>query len=82
MDVQKSLDHIARQFPESAVFEVAEWADTELDAFLSSHVSPRSFWLHSHIGGAGWQIFNVGHRKQVVVISDKKLATFLRLKLS
>lgn len=82
MDVQRSLDYIARQFPESAVFEVAEWITTDLAVFISSHVSPRSFWLHSHIGGAGWQIFNVGHRKQVVVMSDKKLATFIRLKLS
>lgn len=82
MDVQKSLDYIAGHFPESAVFEVAGRTTAELDAFLSSHVSPRSFWLHSHIGGAGWQIFNVGHQEKVVVMTDKKLATFIRLKLS
>lgn len=47
---------------------------------LSKHLSPRKFWLHNRVGGAGWDVRRLGNRS-IVRIDDPKLLTFILLKL-
>ena len=47
--------------------------------FLEREIGPRTYWLHSKIGGNGWAVdFNYGNIR--VTISDDQMATFIILK--
>lgn len=82
MEEQRFLDQVSNAFPGWAVFEVSEQDVTALDHFLSINVGPRTFWIHDTISGPGWQVWDTQKRNKIVMIADKKLATFLRLKLT
>ena len=53
--------------------------DSAVEA-CEQNISPRKYWIHTKIGGPGWEI-KLFVRPYVLKIEDDKIATFLKLKL-
>lgn len=82
MEEQRLVDQVKEQYPkEWAVFEVT-CSIEQIEKICTADVGPRTFWLHSIVGGPGWQVFNAQGTEKVILMADQKLATYIKLKLS
>jgi hypothetical protein len=47
------------------------------------YISPRQYWLHNRVGGAGWEVTHssAGGFRSVLKVNNDLIATFIMLKL-
>ena len=61
-------------------FNIPHKSSYPVQNYLEKNVGPRTYYLHSQLGGKNWAIKNSFTNKVVVCVNDPELATFITLK--
>ena len=61
-------------------FNIPQKSCNTVREYLEKNVGPRTYYLHSQIGGKNWAIKNTFSLNVVVCVEDPELATFITLK--
>lgn len=69
-----------RKFSVNATFKFAQ--RYEVEKYLSEHIGPRTYYLHSEVGGKQWRIKKNYNEKIVVEMNDPEMLTLMCLQFS
>ena len=61
-------------------FNIPQKSCNTVQEYLEKNVGPKTYHLHSQIGGKNWAIKNKFSLNVVVCVEDPELATFITLK--